>query len=378
MTALTDTLARPLRDLRISVTDRCNFRCTYCMPKEVFGHDFVFLRREQLLTFEEIERLARLFLAAGVTKIRLTGGEPLLRRDLETLVSMLSALRPHGLADLTLTTNGALLPAKAGALRDAGLDRVTVSLDSLDDDVFQSMNDVRFPVARVLDGIEAAQQAGLPVKVNMVVKRNVNDGSVIDMAERFRGTGIILRFIEFMDVGTTNGWRLDDVVPAQELVDRLSARWPLEPVAPRYPGEVASRLRYVDGAGEIGVIASVTRPFCGAAPAPAFRPRASSTPACSPPTAATCEARCATARATSSWRRCWAGSGATAATATRSCAAPRRATARGSRCPTSAAERPARAAARSVTSGTIHRWRRWPLHGPENVCGCAGASQGMA
>ena len=263
MTALTDTLARPLRDLRISVTDRCNFRCTYCMPKEVFGHDFVFLRREQLLTFEEIERLARLFLAAGVTKIRLTGGEPLLRRDLETLVSMLSALRPHGLADLTLTTNGALLPAKAGALRDAGLDRVTVSLDSLDDDVFQSMNDVRFPVARVLDGIEAAQQAGLSVKVNMVVKRNVNDGSVMDMAERFRGTGIILRFIEFMDVGTTNGWRLDDVVPAQELVDRLSARWPLEPVAPRYPGEVANRLRYVDGAGEIGVIASVTRPFCG-------------------------------------------------------------------------------------------------------------------
>ena len=263
MTALTDTLARPLRDLRISVTDRCNFRCTYCMPKEVFGHDFVFLRRQQLLTFEEIERLARLFLAAGVTKIRLTGGEPLLRRDLETLVSMLSALRPQGLADLTLTTNGALLPAKAGALRDAGLDRVTVSLDSLDDDVFQSMNDVRFPVARVLEGIEAARGAGLSVKVNMVVKRNVNDGSVMAMAERFRGTGINLRFIEFMDVGTTNGWRLDDVVPAQELVDRLSARWPLEPVAPRYPGEVASRLRYADGAGEIGVIASVTRPFCG-------------------------------------------------------------------------------------------------------------------
>jgi cyclic pyranopterin phosphate synthase len=263
MTALTDTLARPLRDLRISVTDRCNFRCTYCMPKEVFGHDFVFLRRGQLLTFEEIERLARLFLAAGVTKIRLTGGEPLLRRDLETLVSMLSALRPHGLADLTLTTNGALLPAKAGVLRDAGLDRVTVSLDSLDDDVFQSMNDVRFPVARVLEGIEAAQRAGLSVKVNMVVKRNVNDRSVMDMAERFRGTGIILRFIEFMDVGTTNGWRLDDVVPAQELVDQLSARWPLQPVAPRYPGEVANRLRYLDGAGEIGVIASVTRPFCG-------------------------------------------------------------------------------------------------------------------
>jgi len=264
MTALTDTLARPLRDLRISVTDRCNFRCTYCMPKEVFGHDFVFLRREQLLTFEEIERLARLFLAAGVTKIRLTGGEPLLRRDLETLVSMLSALRPHGLADLTLTTNGALLLAKAGALRDAGLDRVTVSLDSLDDDVFQSMNDVGFPVARVLDGIEAAQQAGLPVKVNMVVKRNVNDGSVIDMAERFRGTGIILRLIEFMDVGTTNGWRLDDVVPAADIVAAVDAELPLEPLPSRYPGEVAERYRYRDGSGEIGVIASVTRPFCGA------------------------------------------------------------------------------------------------------------------
>jgi len=262
MTALTDTLARPLRDLRISVTDRCNFRCTYCMPKEVFGHDFVFLRREQLLTFEEIERLARLFLAAGVTKIRLTGGEPLLRRDLETLVSMLSALRPQGLADLTLTTNGALLPAKAGALRDAGLDRVTVSLDSLDDAVFQSMNDVRFPVARVLDGIEAAQQAGLPVKVNMVVKRNVNDGSVIDMAERFRGTGINLRFIEFMDVGTTNGWRMDDVVPSAEVVRRIGERFPLEPAEANYPGEVAQRWRYIDGKGEVGVISSVTRAFC--------------------------------------------------------------------------------------------------------------------
>ena len=252
-----------MRDLRISVTDRCNFRCTYCMPREVFGHDFQFLRRDQLLTFEEIVRLSRLAVALGVEKIRITGGEPLLRRGVEDLVAMLAELRADGLSDLTLTTNGSLLRAKAPALRAAGLDRVTVSLDSLDDGVFQAMNDVRFPVAKVLDGIEAAQQAGLPVKVNMVVKRSVNDGSVMDMAERFRGTGIILRFIEFMDVGTTNGWRLDDVVPAQELVDQLSARWPLEPVAPRYPGEVANRLCYADGAGEIGVIASVTRPFCG-------------------------------------------------------------------------------------------------------------------
>jgi GTP 3',8-cyclase len=264
MATVTDTLARPVRDLRISVTDRCNFRCTYCMPREVFGHDFVFLKRDQLLSFEEIERLARLFLAAGVTKIRLTGGEPLLRRDLERLVSMLSALRPQGLTDLTLTTNGALLPAKAQALRDAGLDRVTVSLDSLDDEVFQAMNDVRFPVARVLDGIGAARAAGLPVKVNMVVKRGANEHSVAEMAGHFRGSGIVVRFIEYMDVGTTNGWRLDEVVPADEILQRIGERWPLEPVPANYPGEVASRYRYADGGGEVGVIASVTKPFCGA------------------------------------------------------------------------------------------------------------------
>ena len=263
MPSFTDTLARPIHDLRISVTDRCNFRCTYCMPKEVFGKDFAFLARSQLLTFEEIERLARLFVQAGARKIRITGGEPLVRRDVERLVTMLSGLRGEGLSDLTLTTNGSLLEAKAAALAESGLDRITVSLDSLDDEVFQAMNDVRFPVARVLAGIEAAQAAGLPVKVNMVVKRGANEGSIEQMAEHFRGSGVVLRFIEFMDVGTTNGWRMDDVVGADELLERIGARWPLEPVAPRYAGEVANRYRYVDGGGEIGVIASVTRPFCG-------------------------------------------------------------------------------------------------------------------
>jgi cyclic pyranopterin phosphate synthase len=263
MPSFTDTLARPIHDLRISVTDRCNFRCTYCMPKEVFGKDFAFLARSQLLTFEEIERLARLFVQAGARKIRITGGEPLVRRDVERLVAMLSGLRGEGLHDLTLTTNGSLLEAKAAALAESGLDRITVSLDSLDDEVFQAMNDVRFPVARVLAGIEAAQAAGLPVKVNMVVKRGANEQSIEQMAEHFRGSDVVLRFIEFMDVGTTNGWRMDDVVGADELLERIGARWPLEPVAPRYAGEVANRYRYVDGGGEIGVIASVTRPFCG-------------------------------------------------------------------------------------------------------------------
>jgi cyclic pyranopterin phosphate synthase len=232
------------------------------MPREVFGHDFQFLRRDQLLTFEEIVRLSRLAVALGVEKIRITGGEPLLRRGVEDLVAMLAELRADGLSDLTLTTNGSLLRAKAPALRAAGLDRVTVSLDSLDDGVFQAMNDVRFPVAKVLDGIDAAAEAGFPVKVNMVVKRGANEHSILPMAERFRGTGHVLRFIEFMDVGTTNGWRLDDVVPAEEIISTIAAAWPLEPVAPNYPGEVASRRRYLDGAGEIGVIASVTRPFC--------------------------------------------------------------------------------------------------------------------
>jgi cyclic pyranopterin phosphate synthase len=233
------------------------------MPREVFGHDFQFLRRDELLTFEEIVRLSRLSVGLGVEKIRITGGEPLLRRGVEELVAMLSDLRGEGLRDLTLTTNGALLRAKAPALRAAGLDRITVSLDSLDDAVFQSMNDVRFPVAKVLDGIDAAAEAGLPVKVNMVVKRGANEHSIVPMAKRFRGTGHVLRFIEFMDVGTTNGWRLDDVVPAEQILSAIDAAWPIEPVAPNYPGEVATRQRYSDGSGEIGVIASVTRPFCG-------------------------------------------------------------------------------------------------------------------
>ena len=263
MDTVRDTLARPLRDLRISVTDRCNFRCTYCMPREVFGHGYQFLDRSELLTFEEVTRVARVFVRGGVEKLRLTGGEPLLRRDIETLIGMLDGLREDGLRDLTLTTNGSMLARKAEALRAAGLDRITVSLDSLDDEVFQRMNDVRFPVQRVLDGIDAAAAAGLPVKVNMVVQRGVNDDSIAAMAERFRGTGTILRFIEYMDVGTSNGWQLEDVVPAAEIVAHLAERWPVEPADPNYPGEVASRYRYADGQGEIGVIASVSQPFCG-------------------------------------------------------------------------------------------------------------------
>jgi cyclic pyranopterin phosphate synthase len=255
-----DRLGRPLRDLRISVTDRCNFRCTYCMPKEVYGSSYRFLPRAELLTFEEIERLTRLFAAQGVQKVRLTGGEPLLRREVEKLVAMLAGI--PGL-DLTMTTNGSLLPQKVAALAAAGLDRITVSLDSLDDEVFRALNDVDFPVERVLAGIDAAAAAGLPVKVNMVVKRGVNEDSIVPMARFFHGSGHTLRFIEYMDVGHTNGWRLDDVVPAAEILARIEAELPLEPVAPNYPGEVARRWRYLDGGGEIGVIASVTQPFCG-------------------------------------------------------------------------------------------------------------------
>ena len=258
-----DTRQRPLRDLRISVTDRCNFRCTYCMPKEVFGRDYVFLDREQLLTFEEIARLTRVFVRLGVEKVRLTGGEPLLRRDIEKLVAMLAAI--DGLDDLALTTNGSLLSEKAQALKDAGLSRVSVSLDSLGDATFMALNDVEFPVAPVLEAIDTAARVGLtPVKVDMVVKRGVNDGDLLDMAGYLRHSGHILRFIEYMDVGTTNGWRLDDVVPAAAIVDRINAVWPIEPIDANYYGEVAERYRYRDGAGEIGVIASVTAPFCGA------------------------------------------------------------------------------------------------------------------
>jgi cyclic pyranopterin phosphate synthase len=257
-----DTAGRPLRDLRMSITDKCNFRCVYCMPKEVFGREFHFLGRAELLTFEEIERMARVFVGLGVRKIRLTGGEPLLRREVPRLVAMLA--RIPGI-DLSMTTNGSLLAAKAAELAHAGLSRITVSLDSLDDGVFMSMNDVGFPVARVLDGIEAAATAGLsPIKVNMVVKRGMNEDDVVPMARHFRGTGHVVRFIEYMDVGTTNGWRLDDVVPAAEIAARIETVFPLEPLEPNYPGEVANRYRYRDGAGEIGIIASVTQPFCGA------------------------------------------------------------------------------------------------------------------
>ena len=257
---LKDTLNRPLRDLRISVTDRCNFRCVYCMPKEVFGSDYQFLHRDQILTFEEITRLAHLFVAQGVRKIRLTGGEPLVRRDLPDLVAMLAQIPD---LDLTLTTNGALLRKHARALKDAGLKRVTVSLDSLDDETFMRMNDVDFPVSKVLDGMDTAAEVGLgPIKVNMVVKRGLNETSILPMARFFREKGYILRFIEYMDVGHSNGWRMEDVVPAAEIIKTIHAEMPLEPVDPNYTGEVAERWRYKDGNGEIGVIASVTQAFC--------------------------------------------------------------------------------------------------------------------
>ena len=257
-----DTLGRPVRDLRISVTDRCNFRCTYCMPKEIFNHEHQFLAREALLSFEEIDRVARSFVRHGVRKIRLTGGEPLLRNGIEDLVAKLAQI-PE-IEDLTLTTNGALLGRKARDLAAAGLRRVTVSLDSIDDPVFMAMNDAGCCVQTVLDGISAASEAGLtPIKINMVVKRGVNDGSILDMARHFKGSGHTVRLIEYMDVGTTNGWRLDDVVPAREIVEMLDHEFGIEPVDPSYRGEVAQRWRYRDGTGEVGVITSVTQPFCG-------------------------------------------------------------------------------------------------------------------
>ena len=260
-----DQLQRPLRDLRISVTDRCNFRCTYCMPKDVFDKSYRFLPHADLLTFEEITRLARAFIEHGVEKVRLTGGEPLLRKDVERLIEMLARLqtRDGRPLDLTLTTNGSILSRKARSLAAAGLRRVTVSLDGLDDAVFRRMNDVDFPVSAVLEGIAAAADAGLnPVKVNMVVKRGANEHEIVPMARHFRGSGQIVRFIEFMDVGSSNGWRLDDVVPSREVVRRIDAELPLETVEPNYGGEVAERWRYRDGSGEIGVISSVTQAFC--------------------------------------------------------------------------------------------------------------------
>ncbi len=260
---ITDRLQRPLRDLRVSVTDRCNLRCTYCMPREVFGGDFAFVPRAELLTFEEIARLAQVFARLGVHKLRLTGGEPLLRRDIEDLVAMLANV--PGIDDLTLTTNGSLLAAKAEALRAAGLQRVTVSLDALDDATFRVMSDGDLPVAQVLDGIAAARDAGLqPVKLNVVVKRGLNDDAVVELARYGRDHGYVVRFIEYMDVGTSNGWRREDVVSAAEILRRVGAAFPLEPANREEPDEVAERWRYRDGQGEIGVIASVTRPFCGA------------------------------------------------------------------------------------------------------------------
>jgi cyclic pyranopterin phosphate synthase len=256
-----DRLGRPMRDLRISVTDRCNLRCRYCMPREIFGREFTFMSSEELLSFEEITRLCAAFASHGVQKIRITGGEPLVRRELERLVEMISGVA--GITDLALTTNGTMLAPKAHALARAGLRRVTVSLDALDEEVFHAMSDTRIPLARVLEGIEAAAAAGLnPVKINMVVRRGINDHCVLQMAERFRGSGHVLRFIEYMDVGTTNGWRLEEVVPAHEIRRAIDARWPHEPLEPRHAGEVATRYRYRDGAGEIGLIHSVSQPFC--------------------------------------------------------------------------------------------------------------------
>ncbi|MDQ2765811.1 MAG: GTP 3',8-cyclase MoaA [Gemmatimonadota bacterium] len=261
--ATLDALGRPLHDLRISVTDRCNFRCVYCMPREVFGRDFVFAERDQLLTFEEIARLTRSFARLGVRKVRLTGGEPLIRRDIERLIEMIAAI--DGIDDLTLTTNGSLLTReKARALKSSGLNRISISLDSLDDSEFRRINDVDVPVSRVLEAIDAASDAGLnPIKIDVVVIRGRNDRSFVDIARHFRGSGMIVRFIEYMDVGNTNGWRVDDVVSGAEIRERISREWSLVPVDPNYFGEVAQRWRYADGAGEIGIITSVTQPFCG-------------------------------------------------------------------------------------------------------------------
>ena len=260
-TTVTDRLNRPMRDLRISVTDRCNFRCTYCMPKEIYGEAYEFTPKAELLTYEEIARLTRLFVGRGVTKLRITGGEPLVRANLDELVALLS--RIDGVEDLTLTTNGYLLASQAAALKKAGLTRITVSLDSLDSEVFGQMNGRGFEVDRVLEGIEAAHAVGLhPIKINSVVQKGVNDQGIIDLARHFKGTGHIVRFIEYMDVGNLNGWRLDEVAPAAEIVSRISAEFPLAPAEANYFGEVAGRYRYVDGEGEVGVISSVTQPFC--------------------------------------------------------------------------------------------------------------------
>ena len=264
-TSTRDTRGRALRDLRISVTDRCNFRCTYCMPKEIFDKDYPYLSHKELLSFEEITRLTTIFASLGVEKIRLTGGEPLLRKNLEVLIEMLAKIRTtaNQPLDLTLTTNGSILRKKAVALKAAGLQRLTISLDGLNDDIFKKMNDVDFPVTDVLDGIAAAQEAGFTnLKVNMVVKKGTNDQEIIGMAKHFKGSGVTLRFIEFMDVGSSNGWDMSQVLPSQEVANRINAIFPIEPIEANYPGEVAQRWRYVDGSGEIGFISSVTQTFC--------------------------------------------------------------------------------------------------------------------
>ncbi len=261
-TTVKDKLQRPIRDLRISVTDRCNFRCVYCMPKHVFGPDHTFLPKSELLSYEEIARLGRSFADIGVRKFRLTGGEPLIRRDLERLIGMLRGI--DGVEDISLTTNGSMLTVdKARALKQAGLERITVSLDAMDDRTFMAINDVDYPVQKVLDAIDNAEAAGLfPVKINVVIKKGVNDHSIVPLVRYFHGSPHIVRFIEYMDVGHSNGWRMDDVVPAREIIDRINAELPVEPAEPNYPGEVAQRWRYLDGGGEVGVVSSVTQPFC--------------------------------------------------------------------------------------------------------------------
>lgn len=260
---LKDTFNRNLKDLRISVTDRCNFRCTYCMPAEIFGESYEFLPKEEILSFEEITKLAAIFVELGVEKIRITGGEPLMRSNLEQLVLLLN--RVHGIQDLTLTTNGYLLEQQAEALKKSGLGRITISLDTLDDELFKTMNGRGFDTKRVLAGIQAAQRSGLsPIKINAVVQKNVNENTIVDLAKHFKGTGIIVRFIEYMDVGNLNAWRLNEVVPASDIFDKINSELPLEPLSQNYAGEVASRYKYRDGSGEIGIISSVSQPFCGA------------------------------------------------------------------------------------------------------------------
>ncbi len=262
LVGITDKLNRPVRDLRISVTDRCNFRCTYCMPAEIFGERYEFLPRPEILTFEEIERIARIFAAVGVNKLRITGGEPLVRANLPELIERLSLI--EGIEDIALTTNGYLLPKYANELKEAGLNRLTISLDSIDEEIFKKMSGRPQGPANTLEGIKLATELGFsPIKINVVVQRAVNDHTLVDTARYFKGTGAIVRFIEFMDVGTKNGWELSEVVTSKEVIEMIGSEFPLEPVDPNYTGEVASRYRYKDGDGEIGVISSVSEPFCG-------------------------------------------------------------------------------------------------------------------